>query len=156
MKKWWKNLKEKEAVEKIKKLEEQALQYKQENEKLKRLIEPLLENKSELSKKQENSETTETITDSVDKEYYTEVKKKTKKKLNKCNGHGHDRGEESPKKIRSDILEQDKSTYSVNKRPVKRSRKRCHFCRKRGHLQRDCINKRVLRRWLRDEAREMY
>jgi len=156
MAKWWKNLKEKEAAEKIKKLEERALQYIQENEKLERLIEPLLENKSELSKQQENSETTETITDSVDKEYYTEVKKKTKKKLNKCNGHGHNRGEESPKKIRPDILEQDQSTYSVNERPVKRSRKRCHFCRKRGHLQKDCLSKRVLRRWLRDEAREMY
>jgi len=156
MKKWWKNLKEKEAVEKITKLEEQALQYKQENKKLKRLIEPLLGNKSELSKQQENSETTEIIKDSVDKENYTEVKKKIKKKSNKGNGHGHNRGEKSPKKTRPDIPERDQSTYSIKKRPAKRSRKRCHFCRKRGHLQKNCLNKRALRRWLRDEAREMY
>jgi len=47
-------------------------------------------------------------------------------------------------------------THFMDGRPMKRSRKRCHFCRKRGRLQKDCLSKHMLRRWLWDEAREMY
>ena len=47
-------------------------------------------------------------------------------------------------------------THFITGRPMNRSRKRCHFCRKRGHLQKDCLSKHMLRKWLRDEASEMF
>ena len=113
--------------------------------------------RSKLHEQQENLGTTETITDSVDKECDTAMKKKTKKRLNKKTGHN--KGEGSSKTIRPDGLGCEKQVqpiYSVNEGPVKRPRKRCHFCRKRGHLQKDCLSKHMLRKWLRDEASEMY
>jgi len=145
---------------------------------------------SKLHEQQENLRTTETATDSVDKECYTAIKKTTKRRSDKK--IGHDEEEESSNTIRPNELRKEENklstktrkerdnkikcksptkgktrleelckkqvqpTYSVNDRPMKRSRKRCHFCRKRGHLQKDCLSKHMLRKWLRDEASEMY
>jgi len=39
-------------------------------------------------------------------------------------------------------------THIKNKRPRVRSTKRCHFCRKRGHIQRKCLIKKFLLNWL--------
>jgi len=153
MKKFWKNRKEKKAAEKPKKLEERAFRYIQENEKLKRLIKTPLENESELSKQQEDSTTVEinlAFMDSRDNSTKEEIKVGTNDKT------GNNPKEKIIYNVRPDVLERNQSTHSVNERPVKRSRKRCHFCRKRGHLQKDCLSRRVLRRRLRDEAREMY
>ena len=47
-------------------------------------------------------------------------------------------------------------TENMNPRQGNKITKRCHFCRKRGHLQKDCLSKHMLRKWLRDEASEMY
>jgi len=41
-----------------------------------------------------------------------------------------------------------KPMHSMNKRPIKRSAKRCHFCRKRGHIQKECPSRQVLQNWL--------
>jgi len=153
MKKFWKNRKEKKAAEKPKILEERAVRYIQEYEKSKRLIKTLEENESELSKQQEDSTTAEinlAFMDSRDNSTKEEIKVGT-----------NDKTKNNPKEkiiynVRPDVPERNQSTPSVNERPVKRSRKRCHFCRKRGHVQKDCLSKRVLRKRLRDEAREMY
>jgi len=44
-----------------------------------------------------------------------------------------------------------KLTHLKNKRPRKRSTKRCHFCRKRGHIQKECPSRQVLQDWLRND-----
>ena len=72
----------------------------------------------------------------------------------RCKGAPTKRKENADVKALGEKLDPQK--HYANKRTMKRSRKRCHFCRKRGHLQKDCLSKRMLRRWLRDEAREMY
>jgi len=51
-------------------------------------------------------------------------------------------------------LKQVQQKHSKNKRPMKRSNNRCHFCRKRGHIQRDCLSKKMMRKWLWDDASE--
>jgi len=39
-----------------------------------------------------------------------------------------------------------------DKKTRKQARKRCHFCRKRGHLQKNCLNKKMLLKWLWNDA----
>jgi len=46
-----------------------------------------------------------------------------------------------------------KSISSKQKQTVARKTRRCHMCRKRGHIQKDCPSKHMLRNWLRGEAK---
>jgi len=141
---------------------------------------------SKLHEQQENLRTTETAMNSVDRESHTAIKKKLEKRTNEKTGHDKEeessktnrpseRRKEEIKLNTKTRKEKDNEakwkaptngearleelckkqvqlTHSINNRTMNRSRKRCHFCRKRGHLEKDCM----LRRWLRDEASEMY
>ena len=51
--------------------------------------------------------------------------------------------------------DEKKSISSQQKQTVARKRKRCQFCRKRGHLQKDCVSKHMFRKWLRAEVRDI-
>jgi len=48
-----------------------------------------------------------------------------------------------------------KSISPKQKQTVERKIIRCHMCRKRGHIQKDCPSKHMLRNWLRGEAKEL-
>ena len=161
MKKLWKNLKEKKAAEKTKKLEERALQYIQENEKLERLIGPLSENKSELSKQQEDSTTAEinlAFMDSRDNSTIKETKVGTNDEA------GNDSKEKIIYNVKPDRFgpadmqlsmtmgkhAKNKVCYrcgsnghiphickmgKINTKQKNKIAKRCNFCRKRGHIK---------------------
>jgi len=43
-----------------------------------------------------------------------------------------------------------------NKRPRKRSTKRCHLCRKRGHIQKECPFSPVLQDWLWNDGEDKH
>ena len=49
--------------------------------------------------------------------------------------------------------DETKSISSKQKQTVVRKTRRCHMCRKRGHIQKDCPSKHMLRNWLRGEAK---
>ena len=49
--------------------------------------------------------------------------------------------------------DETKLISSKQKQTVVRKTRRCHMCRKRGHLQKDCPSKHMLRNWLRGEAK---
>jgi len=70
----------------------------------------------------------------------------SKENVKKTRGEAPTNGESS--------LKEAQQVYIINKRPMKKSRKRCHFCRKRGHIQKDCLSKQMLRKWLWDDASE--
>ena len=62
---------------------------------------------------------------------------------------------ENVKKIKGEIptngepsLEEAQLDYNRNKRPRKRSNKRCHFCRKRGHIKKNCPIKQKCWNWM--------
>jgi len=49
--------------------------------------------------------------------------------------------------------EETKLISTKQKQTVIRKIRRCHMCRKRGHIQKDCPSKHMLRNWLRSEAK---
>jgi len=74
-----------------------------------------------------------------------------------------DRGETNQNEIRSKETPQTTKSNSekeklclsiINKQQRKRLRKRCHFCRKRGHIQRNCPSRQMIWNWLWDDAIE--
>jgi len=154
MKKLWNEMKERRFDERIKKLEKQALHYIQENENLERHIADL-----QGSNTVAIMETTKENDDEVKKtkKGTKSVEKPNNKKISLKQSKS-DR--DSKKDSESETKESDENGINSitlkHQQPRQGSRKRCHFCRKRGHLQKDCLSKRVLRRWLRNEAREMY
>jgi len=71
------------------------------------------------------------------------------------------RSKETPKTTKSNsekeesCLKQVRKMHIINKQQRKMLKKRCHFCRKRGHIQRDCPSRQMLWNWLWDDANEM-
>jgi len=51
--------------------------------------------------------------------------------------------------------DETKSISPKQKQTVERKTIRCHMCRKRGHIQKDCPSKHMLRNWLRGEAKSV-
>jgi len=154
MKKLWNEMKERRFDERIKKLEKQALHYIQENENLERHIADLQGSNTvaimETTKKNDDKvKKTKKGTKSVEKPNNKKISlKQSKSDRDSKNDSESETKESDENGINSITLKRQQ--------PRQGSRKRCHFCRKRGHVQKDCLSKRVLRRWLRDEAREMY
>jgi len=154
MNKMWNVIKEKRFDERIKKLEKQALHYIQENENLEQHIADLQGSNTveimEITKKNDDGDKK---TQKGTKPEEKPNNKKISQKQSKSDiVFKHDSESETKESYDNGI----DSIILKHKRTRKGSRKRCHFCRKRGHVQKDCLSKQVLRRWLRDEAREMY
>ena len=123
-------MKEERCDERIKKLEKQALHYIQENENLERHIADL-----------QGSNTEEIIKTTKKKD--DEDKKISQKQSKSDIASKHD--------SESETKESDENgTNSIilkHKRPRKRSTRRCHLCRKRGHIKRECPFGPVLQDW---------
>ena len=150
MKKAWNAMKEKRFDKRTKKLEKQALQYIQKNEKLERQI-----------AESQGSKITKTMEPKTKKE--DENKKKrdyNEPPVDLDKGKRSQRDEKSEehtdKELNDDTreLEEDENIMIQlqDKKSSKQGRKRCHFCRKRGHLQKNCLNKKMLLNWLWNDA----
>jgi len=150
MKKAWNAMKEKRFDRRTKKLEKQALRYMQKNEKLERHI-------------------AESQGDKITKTIVPKKKKENENKKKRVYNEppvGLDKGkssqsdekseEHTDKELNDDTRELEEDEKIIiqlqNKKPSKWSRKRCHFCRKRGHLQKDCLSKKMLQKWLWNDA----
>jgi len=152
---------------------------KWDNRKFKKLEKEVIRLQEEISRiprQQENSLSADTFKDSTERKNPIVIKTRTAKPIERKVGHA--RRAVSPHEIEKEKQNNGTNSssnarrckesnakakgisknlmYLKNERSMKRSRKRCHFCRKRGHLQRNCLGKRMLRNWLRDEASEMY
>jgi len=150
MKKAWNAMKEKRFDKKTKKLEKQAFQYIQRNEKLGRQIAE--------SQGSKINKTRVLETKKEDENKRQRVHNEPSVGLNKRRNSQNDENskEHTGKELNEDTreLEEDEKIMIQlqNRRPSKRSRKRCHFCRKRGHLQKNCLSKKMLRTWLWNDA----
>ena len=145
MKKLWNEMKEKRFDERIKKLEKQALHYIQENENLERHIADLQGSNKvaimETTKKNDDEvKETKKGTKSMEKH----INKKTSQKQNKSYiGSEHDSKFKTNESDESGI----NSITLKRKRPRKRSTRRCHLCRKRGHTKGECPFGPVVPEW---------
>jgi len=133
MKEMWTAIKKRRFDKKTEKLQKQAIQYIKENEKLERHIAELQEGhqpeNEQLTIRNDDTRRTEKIRNEL---------------LMAPTG-----GENSKNKKKSDTTLNDKvKLHLKKKRPRKRSTKRCHFCRKRGHMQRNCVIKKFVLNWL--------
>jgi len=138
-------MKEKRFDERTRKLEKQALRYIQENENLERHITELQgSNTAELEptrKNDDENKKTQNCTELPEKFNNKEIiQRESKSEI----ASKHD--------SKSETKESDengkKSMIPKNKRPRKRSTKRCHLCRKRGHIKQECPFSPVLQHWL--------
>jgi len=142
-----KKLKDKWNESKLKKLEKEAIR--------------LHVKISRLQRQQENLKTGEIPTDSNKRQDTSVMKKELEKSIEKKTGH--DEGQESPHTIKSDDMHtgatkqsKDASKENVkkttrpdtNKRQANKILKRCHFCRKRGHLKKNCPIKQKCWSWM--------
>jgi len=145
MKKLWNEMKEKRFDERIKKLEKQALHYIQENENLERHIADLQGSNKvaimETTKKNDDEvKETKKGTKSMEKH----INKKTSQKQNKSyTDSEHDSKFKTNESDESGI----NSITLKRKRPRKRSTRRCHLCRKRGHTKGECPFGPVVPEW---------
>jgi len=141
---------------KTNKLAKQLAQLRKDNAKLEQQLAELQAGKmTEIIRAIKNDPATKIGDDNI-KEY---VDEKTPDEF--CRGktsQNRTRSEVTPKKKKSNSETREsckkrvKLTHIINKRPRKRSIKRCHFCRKRGHIQRDCPCRQVLQDWLWNDA----
>jgi len=141
-----KNVKNKWAEHKFKKLKKEVIQLRKET--------------SWISSQQDSSSSADTCKDSTARKHFiaeandkTESKKDTEKgddELTKLPskhshlsiGHFENRSESVPEET-SDLkteryVDKTKLTSSKRKRTRMRKTKRCHLCRKRGHIKRNC------------------
>jgi len=150
MKKAWNAMKEKRFDKRTKKLEKQALQYIQKNEKLERQIAESQGSKiikTVVQKKKKGDENKEKRDDN-----------KPPVDLNKGRRSQNDENskEHTDKKVNDDTRNLEKDEKIIiqlqNKGPSQRSRKRCHFCRKRGHIKKDCPTKQKCWNWMKADS----
>ena len=145
MKKLWNEMKEKRFDERIKKLEKQALHYIQENENLERHIADLQGSNTvaimETTKKNDDEvKKTKKGTKSVEKPNNKKIsQKQSKSDIDSKHDSEFETKESDENGINSITLK--------HKRPRKRSTRRCHLCRKRGHMKRECSFGPVLQVW---------
>jgi len=81
-------------------------------------------------------------------EYHPEIKKRIKKQIKILS-------KETCNKTIEDCLQkimQGYTTRKENPRQVKTTKKRCHFCRERGHIEKDCKKRKRCRNWLWKES----
>ena len=150
---------------------------KWEKKKSKRLEKEVIWLRGEIARLQDQQETlrmAETNTNFVEEKCLLMIKKKPEKDANKK--IGHDKGEESShtarlKELRKEEIKPStkcetlknkessskevRTTLGMNQKHRNKIVKRCHMCRKRGHIYKDCPSKHMLRNWLQSEARKM-
>ena len=134
MKKLWNAMKEERFDKRIKELEKQALHYIQENENLERQIADLQgSNTVEIMETTKKNDDEDKKTKKGTKlEEKSNDKKISQKQSKKDIVSKHDSESETKESDENGI----NSIILKHKRPRKRSTKRCHLCRKRGHIKR--------------------
>ena len=141
---------------KTKKLEKQIIQLNKNNAKLEQQLAELQAGRiSEVIETIGMDPTTDKGDDSIKKCIYEkgpdELDKGEKSQSRK-------EGKEDIKTMKSNFekektcLKRVRKTCIINKQQRKKSRKRCHFCRKRGHIQRDCPGRQMIWNWLWDDV----
>jgi len=174
-------MKEKRFDRRTKKRAKQALQYIQKIEKLERHIAELQGDTAWLPNQERNLETTETIVISGDRKCYPIKKEEPEKHVNNKTGHdreeksvntvrpdgpcqegmkpGATKRKENVKKTRCEtpIIGESRLTKVqiktvTNQRQRNKIIKRCHFCRKRGHIKKYCPIKRKCWNWMQDNS----
>ena len=146
MKKMWSTTKDKMFDWKTNRAHKEALKYIQKNEKLEQhiaelqgsytaeIMEPTIKNDDKSQKKEIHNEPPVALKE----EENSRSKDKSEKTFDN----------ETNAEIK-ELNENKKDTiHFKNKRPRKRSTKRCHLCRKRGHIQKECPFSPVLQNWL--------
>jgi len=81
-------------------------------------------------------------------QYHPEIKKRIKKQIKKLS-------KETCNKTIEKCLHEIMQGYISRKeipRQVKTTKKRCHFCRERGHVEKDCQKRKRCRNWLWNES----
>jgi len=143
---------------KIKNLAKQVVQLREEKEKLEQQL-----TKLQAGKITEASETIgdDTVINFGDDNIKKHIDKNTPNELYKREtSHNETRKKETIKKMKSNsekkesCLKQVRKTHVMNKLQRKKMRKRCHFCRKRGHIQRECPGRKMIWNWLWDDTNE--
>jgi len=174
MKKLLNAMKKKKSGNRVRKLEKRALQYIQQNEKLERQIASLPENISEFSKQQDGSKTAEISLVLADSKGNSAMKKSKTYATDKT---GNDPKEKIVYNVRPDRLgpkdmqpsiTMDKNaktkviykcglnghiahnckTGKINTKQKNKIAKRCNFCRKRGHIKRNCLARQRCWEWM--------
>jgi len=145
MKKLWNAMKEERFDERIKKLEKQALHYIQENENLERHIADLQgSNTVEIMETTKKNDDEDKKTKKGTKPAEKPNNKKISQKQSKSDiVSKHDSESETKESDENGI----NSIILKHKRPRKRSKRRCHLCRKRGHKKGECPFGPVLQDW---------
>jgi len=145
MKKAWNEMKERRFDKRTEKLKNQALQYIQENENLERHIAELQgSNTAEIMeptrKNDDENKKTKNCTEPPEKSNNKEISQRESKSEIASKHDSKSETKESDENGRKSII-------PTNKRPRKRSTKRCHLCRKRGHIKKECPFSPVLQDW---------
>jgi len=138
---------------KTKTLEKRAIQLHGDNAKLEKKIAKMQAGRPiELIKTKRRDPVKNTGDGHLKKQIYAQ----TADELNKReNSQSKTKSRESPQTTKSGSEEKESCLkQAIKKRPMKRSRKRCHFCRKRGHVQKDCVKRQLLREWIWGDASE--
>lgn len=136
MKKMWTTIKERRLAKKAEKLQKEAIQYLVGGKKLERLIAELREDHQP-----ENGQSTIRNNDIGETE-------KNRNELLMADK----RGKSGTKKKGNMTLKDKDKLHLKKRRPRKRSKKRCHFCRRRGHVQKNCVLKKFVLNWLRNDV----
>ena len=136
MKETWNKIKQRRFDKKTEKLQKQALRYIKENEKLEQRIDEIQQGHQSVNE-QRNDDVRQT-----EKECNGLLMVSTAK----TNG--------TNKKKSDTILNNKDKLYLKEKRPRKRSTKRCYFCRKRGHLKKNCPAKQNCWNWMKGVQRK--
>jgi len=153
------------------------LKKKLDTKKLKKLEKELSQLREEIPRIQKQLQTGEIPTTSTKGQSHPEIERKLEKPTEKKTGH--DKGEESPHATRPDgfrkentkqikttskenvkktkresqtkkepSLKEVQTTHAMNKRQGSHIAKRCHFCRKRGHIKKNCPIKQKCWNWM--------
>jgi len=144
---------------KTKNLAKQVIQLREDNVKLEQQLAD--------SQAGKITEASETIGDDTAMNFGNDnikkhIDKKTPDELYKGEtSHNETRRKEAIKKMKSNserkesCLKQVRKKNIMNKQQRKKIRKRCHFCRKRGHIQKECPGRKMIWNWLWDDTNEL-
>jgi len=178
MKKRWNKIKEKRRDNRIKKLEKRAFQYIQENAKLERQIESLTGKEFELSKQQDGSKTAEASLVLKDSKGNSAVKESKTYATDKTENDPKGRvvynirpDRLGPEDIQPSItmcknaktkgcykcglnghIDHNFKTGKRNAKQKNNIAKRCNFCRKRGHIKRNCLARQRCWEWMEERS----
>ena len=150
---------------------------KWDKKKLKKLEKKEIWLRGEIARLQDQQETlkmAETTTNLVEEKCHLMIKKKPERYASK--EIGHDKREEFSHTTRSKELRKEemkpstkcetlknressskevRTTLGMNQKHRNKIVKRCHMCRKRGHIHKECPSKHMLRNWWQNKAKNV-